>query len=409
MKRAILVGTSCLAMAAVPAISSCEADTAGTGKTTTSASSGEAGKGGAGGGTNAGGDGGSIFNFDAGMGQGGGISADGACAASTVAATLIPANILFVIDRSGSMNCNPPPLQSTPQCEQNPVPKFPDQPSKWQIVRDALKNAIANMTPTTRVGISYFNTDDYCGVSQLPPVTLAPLDANQLAALDASIDGVTPKGATPIIGGTTLGYAHLYYDDKTEGNDFVVLLTDGAETCAPSQKDNMINQTVPDATAVNIRTFVIGAPGSEPARAFLSQIAWAGGTARDMNCTHASMPDDVGDCHFDMTDPNLNFATALNDALKQISGQALTCEFDVPPAVGGDIDYNQVNVSFTPSNGMTQSILQDNLPCDSGSNGWQYNVDKTKIVLCGNACGMVKADAQGSISIALGCATEVAQ
>jgi len=412
MKRLILIAASGLAMAAVPAISSCESGPVDGAQGSTSGSSGAAGKGGEGGGTNtggAGGDGGSIFNFDAGNGQGGGIGQDGACAASTVGAKLIPANILFVIDRSGSMNCNPPPLQTTPQCEQNPVPKFPDQPTKWQIVRDALKNAIANMTPTTRVGISYFNNDDYCGVGQQPPVTLAPLDANQLTALNASIDGVTPKGATPIIGGTTLGYAHLYYDDKTEGNDFVVLLTDGAETCAPSQKDNMINQTVPDAASVNIRTFVIGAPGSEPARAFLSQIAWAGGTARDMMCTHASMPDDVGDCHFDMTDPNLNFATALNDALKQISGAALTCEFDVPPAVGGDIDYNQVNVSFTPSNGMTQSILQDNAPCDAGSNGWQYNVDKTKIVLCGNACGMVKADTQGSISIALGCATEVAQ
>lgn len=354
------------------------------------------------------GTGGDILIIDSGPSDGG--EDDAACAASTVGAMLIPANILFVIDRSGSMNCNPPPLQTTPQCEQNPTPKFPGQPTKWEIVRDALKTAIAAMTPTTRVGITYFNNDDFCGVQQTPNVPLGVLDAAQITALDMSIDGVVPKGATPIIGGTTLGYAHLYYDDPAPGNDFVVLLTDGAETCAPGLKDTMINQTVPDAALVNIRTFVIGAPGSEPARAFLSQIAWAGGTARVPTCTHDPSPDDVGDCHFDMTDPNLNFAMALNDALAIISGQALTCEFDVPPAVGGTVDYNQVNVTFTPGmGGMPVKFLQDNAPCNMGSNGWQYNVDKTKIVLCGNACAMVKADSGGQLSIALGCATEVAQ
>lgn len=410
MKRMVLWGGATLAVATTIAISSCGSDgPSNTGGT--AAAAGAGGTAGAGGsaGTSGGGDGGGLFNFDAGMGSDGSIGEDAACAASSVAAKLIPANILFVIDRSGSMNCNPPPLQSSPQCEQNPVPKFPDQATKWQIVRDALKAAIGSMTPATRVGISYFNNDDYCGVTQQPAVALAALDTTQIDALKLSIDGVTPKGATPIIGGTTLGYAHLFYDDKTAGNDFVVLLTDGAETCAPTLKETMINQTVPDAASVNIRTFVIGAPGSEPARAFLSQIAWAGGTAGDLLCTHDAMPEDVGNCHFDMTDPNLDFATSLNAALKQISGQALSCEFDVPPAVGGDIDYNQVNVSFTPSNGMTMSILQDNLPCDAGANGWQYNADKSKIVLCGNSCAMVKADAQGAISIALGCATEVAQ
>lgn len=373
----------------------------------TTASSGAGGDGGAGGSTSSSGDGGSIFtDLDASAPSD--ASSDANCGISTVAATLIPANILFVIDRSGSMNCNPPPLQTSPQCELNPTPKFPMQATKWQIVNTALKNAIANMTPATRVGISFFNVDDYCAVNQAPSVLLAPLDAAQIDALNLSIDGVVPKGATPIIGGVTLGYAHLYYDDQSQGNDFVVLLTDGAETCAADLKDTMIAQTVPDAASVNIRTFVIGAPGSEPARAFLSQIAWAGGTAKDPNCTHAAAPDDVGDCHFDMTDPNLDFATALNDALKKISGQALTCEFDVPQAVGGEVDYNQVNVTFTPSGGMPVTFLKDNAQCDMGANGWQYNADKTKIILCGDACAMVKADSAGQISIALGCETKEA-
>jgi hypothetical protein len=154
----------------------------------------------------------------------------------------------------------------------------------------------------------------------------------------------------------------------------------------------MINQTVPDALSVNIRTYVIGAPGSEPARAFLSQIAWAGGTARDPSCTHTATPDDVGDCHFDMTDPNLDFATALNDALQKISGKALSCELDVPKAVGSEVDYDKVNVTFTPGMGAAVDLFQDSADCATAANGWQYNADKTKIVLCGDACKMVKSD-----------------
>lgn len=346
-----------------------------------------------------------IITFDAGMSG----DAETPCAVSTLGATLIPANILFVLDRSGSMSCNPPPLQSSVQCEISPKPKYPTQATKWQIVSQALKSAIASMPATTRVGITYFNNDDFCGVQQAPNVPLDVVSAGQLAAINNSIDGVNPKGATPIVGGLTLGYAHMFDDDKTSGNDFIVLLTDGAETCAPSLKDVTIAETVPNALSVNIRTFVIGAPGSEPARAFLSQVAWAGGTARDTTCVHAAAPDDVGDCHFDMTDPTLDFSTALNDALTKISGSALTCEFDVPTSVGKDVDYNQVNVTFTSGMGVDETFFQDNAACGNGSNGWQYTAGKTKIELCGDACKKVKSDPSGKISIALGCKTQVAQ
>src|SRR4051812_18188539 len=76
---------------------------------------------GAGGASGAGGGGldGGLFETglgDASLGGDGQGLAD-ACAAAHETATRIPANILFVIDRSGSMNCNPPPLQTTAECE----------------------------------------------------------------------------------------------------------------------------------------------------------------------------------------------------------------------------------------------------------------------------------------------------
>src|SRR5262245_1583638 len=52
-----------------------------------------------------------------GGGKGGASSGD-ACASSIVNGTLIPSSLLFVVDRSGSMNCNlPVDGQSTAECE----------------------------------------------------------------------------------------------------------------------------------------------------------------------------------------------------------------------------------------------------------------------------------------------------
>jgi hypothetical protein len=363
------------------------------------------GGGGAGGAGNMGGMGGDGLGFTVGNGgnaQGGSEN----CGESTVEATLTPANILFVIDRSGSMNCNPPPLQTSTACELNPTPVDPMQPSKWDIVVTALQQAIAAMPTSANVGLALFNNDDDCGVAQAPVVPLAPVDATQLGLIQSSIDAVTPLGSTPIVGGVTLGYAHMYYDVPLPGNDFVVLLTDGAETCAENLQDHLVNETVPQALDVNIATFVIGAPGSEPARSLLSRIAYAGGTPRDPQCNHDAAPADAGNCHFDMTDPSIDFATELAAALEEISGQALACEFDVPEEVGGDVDYDKVNVTFSPGTGPDEDLAQDNDLC-SEANGWQYNADKTKIVLCGPACEMVQSDPDGKITITLGCETVV--
>ena len=87
----------------------------------------------------------------------------------------------------------------------------------------------------------------------------------------------------------------------------------------------------------------------------------------------------------------------------------LECEYGVPPpADGGTIDPNRVNVKFTPGNGMTEDILQDNnADCDTGADGWQWNADETRILLCGSTCDRVKADLDGSIELEFGCETKM--
>jgi hypothetical protein len=369
------------------------------------------GSGGKGGGSTSGGSGGTTGGTGGAGGSGiivtpdGGPSDASGCASSSIKADLLPTNLLFVIDRSGSMNCNLPPTTSSSDCEMKPDRADMSKPSKWEIIRDALKSAFAALPPTASAGIAYFSNDDECGVQSAPNVGVKAIDPAQVAALGASLDAMTPAGGTPIVGATILGYKHLHQQLNLPGNDVLVLLTDGSESCAPADVPALVSTQVPNALSVGIRTFSIGVPGSEGARGFLSQIAFAGGTASSPTCDHSGAKD-TGNCHFDMT-TSQDFAGDLRKALATITGKALTCTFDVPTGVAGvPVDPKKVNVNFTPSGGATMPILQDNnAACDQGADGWQYAENDTKIVLCGPTCDKVKADPLARIDIVLGCST----
>lgn len=333
----------------------------------------------------------------------------GACASTNFATDLSSTSFLFIVDRSGSMNCNPPPTTASAFCETHPTTQQVGQPTKWSIQRDALKGAIAALPSKHSAGMTFFNKDDVCAVSDTPDIPVAAVDPTQIALVNQKLDDAkAPFGLTPIVGAVTLGYKHLHTTAAFNGKKKVlVLLTDGAETCRPELKDDFIAKTVKDALSVGIGTFVIGAPGSELNRAFLSQMAWNGGSASSATCKHDATPADQGDCHFDLTNAGDNLATELNQALDTIAKKSLGCEYDVPPGTGA-IDYQKVNVLYKPgSGGDQQTIKQDTTAgCDQGANGWQFSEDRTRVRLCGQTCTTVKADPGAQVSIALGCLTE---
>lgn len=334
---------------------------------------------------------------------------DEVCASTgTIEASLRPANLLFVIDRSGSMNCNLPPITSSPECEQLVSKAVLDQPSKWEVVRAALEAALAELPSSASAGITYFSNDDMCGTQSKPHVPMRTLDSTQLETLDQSLAGVVPRGGTPIVGSLILAYKHLNPDqtpDQPYGNRFVVLLTDGQEGCAPEAMERLLATEIPKSRTASITTFVIGVPGSEPSRGFLSRMAFLGGTASRADCDRSNADPTQGDCHFDMTrEPDL--AGGLTQALTAISGKALSCDFDVPPAsTVGAIDHDKVNIVYVERPGdPEQLIVQDATgSCDQSADGWRYNADRTRISVCGAACERVRRAA--SIRIALGCKT----
>ncbi len=337
----------------------------------------------------------------------------GSCAKSTVQSELLPANILFVLDRSGSMACNPPPTTDSAACEAEPMRADASMPSKWEVTTSALLDAIKNLPASTGVGLSYFSNDDRCGVSSIPSVPILPNDQAQQAAIEKNLASVKPGGGTPIVGATILAYKHLHESalaGSIFGNEFVVLITDGAqsEMCsdpgvcddAASCTDLLVSSEVPKAAGpgVGIRTFVIGVPGSEPARSVLSQIAQAGGTAP------AGCDPQQGNCHFDMSMVS-DLGPALSKALMQISGQTISCELDVPQPTSGELDVGLVNVVYTPSDGSQAKVLRQDarMACDAGADGWQYADDNRKIRLCGQTCDTVRADEGARVDVVIGC------
>jgi len=333
------------------------------------------------------------------------------------------------------MTCNPPPLQDSASCEANAVPVDGTQPSKWQITISALEQVFDDLVAknsSANIALSFFSNDNTCGVQSTPSVPLAAITAAQVASLKVVLDNTVPSGGTPLVGATTLGYAYLHQEAGAApgciepcgapGNRYVVLITDGTDSCpmparaadaaecnaAGSCTDFLVKKEAPLAAQANIRTFVIGVPGSETARGYLSELAFVGGTARDPKCTH-DPETNAGDCHFDMTTTS-DFAAGLASALGRVSGAALGCEFAVPNTSLA-VTPGSVNVQYRPGMGEPQCFSYDPAPCDSGADGWQFakladgSDDLSRVVICGSACDQVRNDGAARVDVILGCET----
>ena len=168
--------------------------------------------------------------------------------------------------------------------------------------------------------MAVLSTDDMCGGGQgMPPfVPIADVNPGFLDFMRGALQSLVANGTTPIVYAVQTGYETFMTNAAMlTGDKHLILVTDGADTCASRQEmARLINTGAPQALQMGIRTWVIGAPGSEPARSDLSHLAKAGGTPRP-NC------DVNSNCHYDMTMGD--FATTFGMALQEILS-AVTCK-----------------------------------------------------------------------------------
>ncbi|HTQ02596.1 MAG TPA: vWA domain-containing protein [Polyangiaceae bacterium] len=337
------------------------------------------------------------------------IDPNEACAESTATVEAVPSILQLVVDTSGSMDWPPGWAPASPDDSK------PPGATKWEITRDALKNAVDSLDDGTALGANFFpdttedDPDSLCLRNEvgLPIAVLGSATSKQRAACAAALDAVIPNGATPTEGAYLYGL-ELLGKTKLPGNQFVLLITDGTPTCTldcectennlPVDSGPLIDDAK-NALADGIRTFVIGSPGSEDTRSVLSALAREGGTGQP-GCS-----DDGPDyCHLDMTtEPDL--ATGLAGALDEVAASLRSCEYPLPPPPDNrTLDPGLVNVLYTPSGGKTKTIARD--PSKSDCNqGWQYTADGQNITLCGDACAAAQADPGAQVQILLGCKT----
>ena len=171
----------------------------------------------------------------------------------------------------------------------------------------------------------------------------------------------------------------------------IVLATDGLpQGCLNKQTDDFftaddVAKTVA-AGAGTVKTYVVGIGDQLES---LNKIASAGGTGQAYLITGAStsLPKD------------------LSKALAAIRAAAIGCTYNMPtPPQGKTLDKNQVNVVYEGDKGKV--LVKHSADC-ADPNGWHYDNESapTQILLCGGACGTVKAAQVTSLDVVLGCET----
>jgi hypothetical protein len=102
-----------------------------------------------------------------------------------------------------------------------------------------------------------------------------------------------------------------------------------------------------------------------------------------------------------------DFAPVFDQIAQDIVAR-VACEVTIPPSPNGTIDHEKVNVSWTTTAGVKRPFVQDSArPCDGGADGWQYAEEKSKIVLCGQACRDLRADPGARLDVEFGCRTAI--
>ncbi len=337
---------------------------------------------------------------------------DSACANVKYDGKKIPASLLIILDRSGSMKDG----------------------GKWSGAVAALKSALAAADDELPVGILYypqglFDTSKSVGciftptapgcpealkdsgctdIKKTPYVDVGPLKDTR-AKLSSSMDATSPTGDnTPTRWALKNGWA-IMGTIPAKGDRYVLLVTDGEPTVHQPAFGGLPEMSIEcGSTAIMeketgdafkatpvVKTFVIGAPGSEKAGKFLSQLAINGGTRRTPTCTTAA-----GDCHYQIGSGS--FSGDLAKALGEITGKIATCIFELP--TGADVDPTKVNVVLEKA-GVGSDVLRD----ESHADGWDYtDGTKTKVEIYGPKCDELKASAgKMSVKILLGCKTRV--
>jgi hypothetical protein len=250
-------------------------------------------------------------------------------------------------------------------------------------------------------GSSLGGTNCEVGSYATPRVPVTGLPGG-VSALAAALDGVRPAGGTPMGPAATGALqnlrAHLAASPGRRAT--LVMATDGLPMGCSADSIDAVATALQMGRAATppISTYVIGvfAPMSADSRAALDRLATAGGSGTPF-----------------VIEPGQNLNQKFLEALNEIRGAALACEFQIPVPKAGTLDFGKVNVRYSGGAASEDLIFVGSADrCDPVRGGWHYDVSPatgtpTRIVVCESTCRKFKADAAGSVEVRVGCTSRI--
>lgn len=293
-----------------------------------------------------------------------------ACGGTAIAAEIVPANMLIVLDRSCSMK--------------NKV----GAQSKWSIAVSAIGKLVTKSAGKVRFGLELF--PDTTGASCAQDKVAVPVASGTEGQISKMLtDALVTSNALYPNGPCVTNIDTGILGAKNEGSlrasgreSFVLLVTDGAQSsdCTGGGGDKGTTKAIADMHAEGIDTFVVGF-GAEVDAAQLAIFAQAGGQAR------------VGaaKAYYDAADE-----PSLDAALTAITKKTMGCTMKLgAPPPNGDPSLLYVFLDASPA-----PLARD----ATHATGWDYDAASQSVTFYGDRCDALRAGTIQKASVMVGCA-----